>query len=66
MKVNHKDTFKSFGLAIFDECHHLGAEIFQKCMSKVQSKYMLDYQQHLIEKIDVQKYLNGILVQLPI
>tara|TARA_R110002074_G_scaffold35018_6_gene95845 strand:- start:13190 stop:14593 length:1404 start_codon:yes stop_codon:yes gene_type:complete len=41
MKEYHKDTFKPFGFAIFDECHHLGAEIFQKCMSKVQSKYML-------------------------
>ena len=34
-------TFKSFGLAIFDECHHLGAEIFSRSMSKVSSKYML-------------------------
>lgn len=33
-------TFDDFGLAIFDECHHLGAEIFHKCMSKVQTKYM--------------------------
>ncbi len=36
-----EDTFKSFGLAIFDECHHLGAEIFSRSMSKVASKYML-------------------------
>jgi superfamily II DNA or RNA helicase len=41
MKEYPKDTFSSFGLAIFDECHHLGAEVFQKCMSKVQTKYML-------------------------
>ena len=34
-------VFSSFGLAIFDECHHLGAEIFSKSMIKVASKYML-------------------------
>lgn len=35
-----EDTFDEFGLAVFDECHHLGAEVFHKCMSKVQTKYM--------------------------
>jgi len=35
------EVFSSFGLAIFDECHHLGAEIFSKSMAKVSSKYML-------------------------
>ena len=35
-----EDTFDEFGLAIFDECHHLGAEVFHRCMSKVQTKYM--------------------------
>ena len=34
-------TFDSFGLAIFDECHHLGAEVFYRSMAKVASKYML-------------------------
>ena len=34
-------VFSSFGLAVFDECHHLGAEVFSKSMSKVASKYML-------------------------
>ena len=41
MKEYHEDTFDSFGLAVFDECHHLGAEVFSKSMSKVASKYML-------------------------
>ena len=41
MKEYDEGTFKSFGLAVFDECHHLGAEIFSKSMSKVASKYML-------------------------
>ena len=35
------EVFSSFGLAVFDECHHLGAEVFSKSMAKVASKYML-------------------------
>ena len=41
MKEYESDTFDSFGLAVFDECHHLGAEVFSKSMQKVSSKYML-------------------------
>ena len=41
MKEYDDNTFESFGLAIFDECHHLGAEVFSKSMRKVASKYML-------------------------
>ena len=41
MKEYPEDTFTSFGLSIFDECHHLGAEVFHKAMGKVSSKYML-------------------------
>lgn len=41
MKEYGENTFDSFGLAVFDECHHLGAEVFSKSMSKVASKYML-------------------------
>ena len=41
MKEYPEDTFTSFGLAVFDECHHLGAEVFSKSMQKVSSKYML-------------------------
>ena len=41
MKEYDEDTFNSFGLAVFDECHHLGAEVFHKSMAKVSSKYML-------------------------
>ena len=41
MKEYDEGIFDSFGLAIFDECHHLGAEVFYKSMAKVASKYML-------------------------
>ena len=41
MKEYPKQVFSDFGLAVFDECHHLGAEVFSQCMRKVASKYML-------------------------
>ena len=41
MKEYESEVFSSFGLAVFDECHHLGAEVFHKSMAKVASKYML-------------------------
>ena len=40
-KEYDSEVFSSFGLAVFDECHHLGAEVFSKSMAKVASKYML-------------------------
>ena len=36
-----EDDFHSFGLTIFDECHHLGAANFSQALLKVQTKYML-------------------------
>ena len=41
MKEYPEGTFASFGLAIFDECHHLGAEVFHKSMGKVATRYSL-------------------------
>jgi superfamily II DNA or RNA helicase len=35
------NTFKEFGFAIYDECHHLGAEHFSKSLLKIQCKKML-------------------------
>ena len=34
-------TFKTYGFAIFDECHHLGASNFSQALLKVQTKSML-------------------------
>jgi len=41
MKEYDDDVFSSFGFAVFDECHHLGAEVFHRSMAKVSSRYML-------------------------
>jgi len=35
------DVFKDFGFVIFDECHHLSAEVFSKAMRKISPKYIL-------------------------
>jgi superfamily II DNA or RNA helicase len=36
-----ESIFQNYGFAIFDECHHLGAQHFSKTLNKVQLKYML-------------------------
>lgn len=40
-KTYPDNTFKSYGFAIFDECHHLGASNFSQALLKVQLKKML-------------------------
>lgn len=35
------NLFIGYGFAIFDECHHLGAEHFSKSLLKIQCKHML-------------------------
>jgi superfamily II DNA or RNA helicase len=34
-------TFRTYGFAIFDECHHLGASNFSQALIKIQTKFML-------------------------
>jgi superfamily II DNA or RNA helicase len=36
-----ESVLRSYGLTIFDECHHLGAKHFSKVLSKLQTKHML-------------------------
>ena len=36
-----KDVFNGFGMAIFDECHHLGAEVFSRSLMKINCPYTL-------------------------
>jgi hypothetical protein len=35
------DQFNEFGFAIFDECHHLGAEYFSRSLLRIQCRHML-------------------------
>lgn len=41
MKDYPKKIFQDFGLVVFDECHHLGAEVFSKALSKSACPYTL-------------------------
>ena len=36
-----ESLFEDFGLVIYDECHHLGAEVFSKALLKTSCKYTL-------------------------
>jgi superfamily II DNA or RNA helicase len=41
MKDYHEDTFKSFGLTIIDEVHHISSEVFSCALFKLVTKYTL-------------------------
>ena len=41
MKDFEENAFSTFGLVIFDECHHLGAEVFSRALFKTSCKYTL-------------------------
>jgi superfamily II DNA or RNA helicase len=41
MKDYPEGLFSSFGFAIYDECHHLSAEVFSQALKKVNTMYTL-------------------------
>ena len=41
MRDYPSDIFDDFGFVIYDECHHLGAEVFSRSLLKVGPKYTL-------------------------
>ena len=41
MKDYDASVFAGFGLSCFDECHHLGAEVFSRALVKTSTRYML-------------------------
>jgi superfamily II DNA or RNA helicase len=38
---DYGEIFDSFGLTIFDECHHLSSEVFNKSLQRIGTKYNL-------------------------
>lgn len=36
-----ESLFKDFGLLIVDECHHIGAKTFSRCLNKIQTRYII-------------------------
>ena len=61
MSEYDEDVFKDFGFVIYDECHHLGAEVFSKALTKTSFKYLLGLSATPKSFLVCQKYLNGIL-----
>jgi len=57
--------FDSFGLTIYDECHHLSAEIFSRCMMKVVTNYTLGLSGTMQRKDGLSKvfkmFLGGVI-----
>lgn len=41
MRTSDPSVFAPFGLCCFDECHHLGAEVFSRALVKTATRYML-------------------------
>ena len=41
MRDYEDEVFSDFGMVIYDECHHLGAEVFSRSLMKVNCKYTL-------------------------
>lgn len=41
MRNYSKETFQDFGFTIYDECHHLSAEVFSRCLPKTTTHVML-------------------------
>jgi superfamily II DNA or RNA helicase len=65
MKEYPKDLFDTFGLSVYDECHHMSAEVFCRCMMKVVTKYTLGLSGTMVRKdglTKVFKYFLGEVV----
>lgn len=41
MKDYDLDLFNPFGFTVIDECHHIGAEVFSRALTKVNTQFML-------------------------
>ena len=47
--------FKQFGFVVLDECHHLGAEVFSRCLPKITCRRMLGLSATLKRKDGLSK-----------
>jgi len=65
MKEYPRDLFDTFGLTVYDECHHMSAEVFCRCMMKIVTKYTLGLSGTMVRKdglTKVFKYFLGDVV----
>ena len=61
MKDYEIELFKSFGLTIVDECHHIGAEVFSRALFKVVTKYTLGLSATMKRKDGLTKVIKMFL-----
>jgi len=61
MKDYPKDMFKEYGLSIYDEAHHLSAEVFSRAFFKVVTKYGLGLSATMKRKDGLTKVLKWFL-----
>ena len=58
MKDFNKNAFDSFGITIFDETHHLSANVFSRAFSKCSSKFNLGLSATIERKDETEFVLN--------
>ena len=61
MKDYPKEIFQDFGFAIYDEVHHLGAEVFSRAFFKLTTEYSLGLSATMKRKDGLTKVLNWFL-----
>lgn len=61
------EDLQKYGLAIYDECHHLGAKMFSKALQKIPAKYLLGLSAEPIRKdgmnLVFEYSLGGVIFQ---
>lgn len=61
MKDYPMEIFNGFGLTIYDECHHIGAEVFSKGPRKIHTKYSLGLSATPNRKDGLQKVFEWLI-----
>ena len=61
MKDYPSEIFSDFGFAIYDEVHHLGAEVFSRAFFKLTTEYSLGLSATMKRKDGLSKVLNWFL-----
>ena len=61
MKDYPPEIFRDFGFAIYDEVHHLGAEVFSRAFYKLTTEYSLGLSATMKRKDGLSKLLNWFL-----
>jgi len=61
MKDYPSEIFSDFGFAIYDEVHHLGAEVFSRAFYKLTTEYSLGLSATMKRKDGLSKVLNWFL-----